>query len=66
MIFKRWRKLKEDFFDHKTKKFNISKVPDIYDNIKYDMIHNKDLLLLLDPNAYEFFKEAELMANFVV
>ena len=51
MIFKRWRKLKEDFFDQKTQKFNITKVPDIYDNIKHDMIHNKDLIFQLDPDA---------------
>ena len=56
LIFKRWKKIEEDFYiaDKKKKKlsesepgvtrnfeedFDISKVPEIYDNIKYDMIH---------------------------
>ena len=54
MIFKRWRKLKEDFYDHKTDKFDISKVPDIYDNIKFDMIKNTKLMLELDPHSDDF------------
>ena len=39
--------MREDFLDKKTERFNISKVPDVYDNIKYDMIHNNDLMMEL-------------------
>ena len=63
LIFKRYIKLRKDFYNKKTKKFDISKVPDIYDNIKYDIIHNKGLL---GDEAYELFTHINLLANFVM
>jgi len=38
-MFKRWKKIEEDFFQDDGS-FDISKLPDICDNIKYDIIHN--------------------------
>ena len=55
--------MKNDFFNVKKNKFDISKIPDIYDNIKYDIIHNKDLM---NDSAYELFDEISLLANFVM
>ena len=43
-MFKRWQKLDNDYFDVKTQEFNISKISDINDSIKYDLIHNKQFL----------------------
>jgi inositol hexakisphosphate/diphosphoinositol-pentakisphosphate kinase len=63
LIYKRYVKLKNDFYNTKKDKFDISKIPDIYDNIKYDLIHNKDLM---DSNAYELFDEISILANFVM
>ena len=63
LIYKRYVKLKNDFFNVKKNKFDISKIPDIYDNIKYDIIHNKDLM---NKSAYELFDEISLLANFVM
>ena len=63
LIYKRYVKLKNDFFNVKKNKFDISKIPDIYDNIKYDIIHNKDLM---NDSAYELFDEISLLANFVM
>lgn len=63
LIFKRYVKLRKDFYNKKTKKFDISKVPDIYDNIKYDIIHNKGLL---GEEAYELYSHINLLANFVM
>ncbi|CAF4265508.1 unnamed protein product, partial [Rotaria sp. Silwood2] len=37
-------KLEKDFYNVQKDKFNISKVPDIYDSIKYDLLHNKNIL----------------------
>ncbi|CAF2982600.1 unnamed protein product [Rotaria socialis] len=37
-------KLSKDFYDKQKDRFNISKVPDIYDSIKYDLLHNKNAL----------------------
>ena len=63
LIYKRYVKLKNDFFNNKKNLFDISKIPDIYDNIKYDIIHNKDLM---NNSAYELFDEISLLANFVM
>ena len=40
MMISRWEKLVKDF-KSVDGKFNISKIPDIYDCIKYDLIHNQ-------------------------
>lgn len=39
----RWRKLEIDF-RRRDGTFDISKLPDIYDNIKYDLLHNSNVL----------------------
>mmetsp|Transcript_39332 Transcript_39332/g.111414 ORF Transcript_39332/g.111414 Transcript_39332/m.111414 type:complete len:1167 (-) Transcript_39332:153-3653(-) len=43
LMFDRWRKLLKSFYNPKTEKFDISKIPDLYDSIKYDAIHNSEL-----------------------
>lgn len=40
LIISRWSKLLKDF-RLKSGKFDISKIPDIYDCIKYDLQHNR-------------------------
>ena len=46
-MFKRWKKIEEDFYKTKhgdqEEKYDISKLPEICDNITYDMIHYPDL-----------------------
>mmetsp|Transcript_25598 Transcript_25598/g.75672 ORF Transcript_25598/g.75672 Transcript_25598/m.75672 type:complete len:1449 (-) Transcript_25598:644-4990(-) len=44
LMFDRWKKLSKSFYDEKKERFDISKVPDIYDCAKYDAIHNRHLL----------------------
>ena len=63
LIYKRYVKLKSDFYNVNKGKFDISKIPDIYDNIKYDIIHNRDLM---NSDAYELFDEISILANFVM
>jgi hypothetical protein len=48
IIYKRWSKLQKDFYDSETKKFNISKIPEIYDNIRYDLKKNHQIFNNLD------------------
>lgn len=50
-MFKRWRKLEKDF-KKKDGTFDISKIPDICDNIKYDILHNQ---YLIDDQRKELF-----------
>ncbi len=37
-----------DLFDEETKTFEVSKIPDIYDSIKYDVLHNSNVADLPD------------------
>ena len=45
-MFKRWKKIEEDFYKKKDsdseETYDISKLPEICDNITYDMIHYPD------------------------
>ena len=63
LIYKRYVKLKNDFFNQKKNLFDISKIPDIYDNIKYDIIHNQ---YLINESGYQLYDEVSLLANFVM
>ena len=63
LIYKRYWKLFNDFYDEKKQKFDISKIPDIYDNIKYDLIHNKQII---GKTAYELYKTIDNLADFVM
>ena len=60
---RRWSKLEKDFLN-KAGLFDISKVPDIYDCIKYDLQHNKDILQC--DQAEELYTYAKNMADVVV
>lgn len=57
-------KLKKDFYDMQKERFNISKVPDIYDSIKYDLLHNKDILQF--PYAEDLYVCSKALADIVV
>jgi inositol hexakisphosphate/diphosphoinositol-pentakisphosphate kinase len=39
-LLRRWEKLERDFYNKRKKKFDISKIPDIHDCAKYDLLHN--------------------------
>ena len=63
LMLRRWVKLEKDF---KTAngKFDISKIPDIYDNIKYDLQHNQKVLQFDD--AEEMYRVAKTVADVIV
>ena len=63
LIYKRYVKLFMDFYDNTKNKFDISKIPDIYDNIKYDIMHNK---LIIGDTAMELYKKITILAEFVM
>ena len=63
LIYKRYVKLFMDFYDVKENKFDISKIPDIYDNIKYDIVHNKSII---GDTAIELYQLIANLAEFVM
>lgn len=63
LMHRRWSKLEKDF-KLKNGKFDISKVPDIYDCIKYDLQHNPHTLQF--PHGEELYMHAKALADVVV
>ena len=63
LIYKRYIKLRKDFYDEEKDNFDVTKIPDIYDNVKYDIIHNKELL---NESTYELFNQIVLVSNFIL
>lgn len=60
---RRWGKIEKDFFT-KNKTFDISKIPDIYDCIKYDLQHNQHTLQF--EQAEELYLYAKYLADIVI
>jgi hypothetical protein len=63
LIFKRYTKLYQEFYNKKTEKFDIGKIPNIYDNIKYDIIHNKSIM---NKDGYKLFNIVNKLACFLM
>ncbi|XP_052126915.1 inositol hexakisphosphate and diphosphoinositol-pentakisphosphate kinase isoform X1 [Frankliniella occidentalis] len=63
LMGRRWGKIEKDF-STKNKKFDISKIPDIYDCIKYDLQHNQHTLQF--EQAEELYMYAKYMADIVI
>eukprot|EP00002_Diphylleia_rotans_P026520 TRINITY_DN5292_c0_g1_i1.p1 TRINITY_DN5292_c0_g1~~TRINITY_DN5292_c0_g1_i1.p1 ORF type:complete len:1323 (-),score=291.62 TRINITY_DN5292_c0_g1_i1:199-4167(-) len=63
LMYARWQKLEVDFFCSRKNEYNISKVPDIFDCIKYDALHNYKLGL---KNVRELYNQAKMLNDIVV
>lgn len=63
LLERRWAKLEKDF-KTKSGKFDISKIPDVYDCIKYDLRHNRNALQF--PQSEQLYINAKAMADIVV
>lgn len=67
LVSSRWSKLKKDFYDSETNKYNISKIPEIYDTIRYDYRKNGLIFKQIDVEVKEnLYWLAKLLAYFVV
>ena len=64
LMQQRWKRLTNDFYNPKTQRFDITKVPDVEDYIKYDTIHNRSLFK--DSLLVSLFFRAKVLADFVV
>ncbi|XP_054730022.1 inositol hexakisphosphate and diphosphoinositol-pentakisphosphate kinase isoform X6 [Anastrepha obliqua] len=63
LMARRWEKIEKDF-STKSKQYDISKVPDIYDCIKYDLQHNQHTLQY--DQAEELYIYAKYLADIVI
>ena len=61
-MLQRWSKLERDF-RMKSGRYDISKIPDIYDCVKYDVIHNGSLGL---EDTLELFRLSRALADIVI
>ncbi|XP_027871439.1 inositol hexakisphosphate and diphosphoinositol-pentakisphosphate kinase 2 isoform X12 [Xiphophorus couchianus] len=62
LMLQRWSKLEKDF-RMKNGRYDISKIPDIYDCVKYDVIHNATLGL---KDTQELFRLSRALADIVI
>lgn len=62
-IHRRWRKLFKDF-ELSSGEYDPSKVPDIYDGIKYDLLHNSDALGF--EGATQLFTKVRDLADIII
>ncbi|XP_060899604.1 inositol hexakisphosphate and diphosphoinositol-pentakisphosphate kinase 1 isoform X13 [Labrus mixtus] len=62
LMLQRWSKLERDF-RMKNGRYDISKIPDIYDCVKYDVIHNSTLGL---EDTLELFRLSRALADIVI
>lgn len=62
LMLRRWSKLEKDF-KMKNGRYNISKIPDIYDCIKYDVQHNSSLKM---DHTMEIYRLSKALADIVI
>ncbi|XP_026233509.1 inositol hexakisphosphate and diphosphoinositol-pentakisphosphate kinase 2 isoform X5 [Anabas testudineus] len=62
LMLQRWSKLERDF-RMKNGRYDISKIPDIYDCVKYDVIHNATLGL---EDTLDLFRLSRALADIVI
>uniref|UniRef100_A0A8W8JB79 Inositol hexakisphosphate and diphosphoinositol-pentakisphosphate kinase n=1 Tax=Magallana gigas TaxID=29159 RepID=A0A8W8JB79_MAGGI len=63
LLIRRWAKLEKDF-KMKDGRFDVSKIPDIYDCIKYDLQHNQKTIQY--EGAKELFECSKALADIVI
>jgi inositol hexakisphosphate/diphosphoinositol-pentakisphosphate kinase len=67
MIDGRWMKLRKEFYDSEKERYNISKIPDIYDTIRHDLRKNSLIFNKIDQEILDRLHDtAKLFAHFVV
>ncbi|XP_033125295.1 inositol hexakisphosphate and diphosphoinositol-pentakisphosphate kinase 2-like isoform X2 [Anneissia japonica] len=64
LMLRRWAKLEKDFFMQKKSHFDITKIPDIYDCVKYDMLHNRSFIESED--LWGLYACAQAMADVII
>ena len=57
LMLERWKKLERDFRHPRSGVFDVSKIPDLFDSIKYDAQHNSSLNIPIMDELYEISKQ---------
>lgn len=63
LMFARWKKLERDIYNERKGRFDITKIPDVYDSSKYDLVHNTHLKL---DGLGELYAVAKTLADGVI
>lgn len=63
LMFDRWNQIYKAFYSTKTNKYDLTKVPDVYDMVKYDILHNSHLKL---HGIEELYELSDIFENCVV
>ena len=63
VVAARWAKLDRDFFCSKKNTYDLSKIPDIHDCIRYDALHNSHLAL---HGVAELYENVKVLAHAIV
>jgi len=66
LVYKRWKKLESDFYKPKEGTYDITKVPDIYYSIRYDILHSKRLYEANKDICIELLDCSQKLSNFVI
>lgn len=64
LMGRRWEKIEKDFYNKNTTLFDISKIPEIYDAIKFDYCHNQHSLQFNE--AEELYISSKNLADIVI
>ncbi|KAL7046209.1 hypothetical protein ACKWTF_002513 [Chironomus riparius] len=64
LMRRRWGKIEKDFYNKNSCVYDISKIPEIYDAIKYDYCHNQHTLQF--PEAEELYVYSKNLADIVI
>eukprot|EP00985_Skeletonema_marinoi_P012906 scaffold6316_cov113-Skeletonema_marinoi.AAC.7 len=63
-LTERWKLLQNKLYDEETETFDLSRVPDVHDNVRFDMLHNPHLGLT--ETLQKLYDLAKSMADCVV
>lgn len=63
LMLSRWSKLLHDLYQPRNNRYDISKVPDVYDMVKYDCLHNSHLGM---EGLKEMYDVAKKLADAVI
>jgi hypothetical protein len=63
-LTERWRFIYDRLYDSKTDKFDLSRIPDVHDNVRFDVLHNPHIGL--SATLHKLYELAKYMADCVV